>query len=507
MKRRVLGSLVAVLLFPMLLLAEVKVSVDRGAVYRGDSVVYTITATGSDITFPELEMIDGAPIESRSSSKNVSIVNGDFQRTSSLSFRFTPKKSLTIPSYDVEVDGKIEQTKPITVKIVDPSQNKNSPVVVDINLSKTEAKVGEMVKFSLIFKHKPNVPIYKLDIEEPKFENFWVKEVDDVVEGVEGEYVTKTYTYLLFAQKSGTLEIPAITVNVGQLVQNRRRADPFFNSAFGQQIRYSKFFSNALSLEVTPLPNNLELYGNFQIKAEVDKKSVLANKPLNVTLSVMGIGNIDDVQKFELDLAGAVVYANEPTLQTKMDKEKYGGLFKQKIVIIADHSFSIPPFELKYFDALTQKEKTIQTDPIQIEVTGGSTPVVSATAKKSSSEVIPVEKKSVDVSQPMTRSSKVELLIAALVGFGVGALSIWLIMRDREESSEGKETPMAKQIKQTKGDKELFELLLAQKGYAPEVDVSLKLLEENLYFKANHKVDKKALMAVFSEKEAVVTLP
>jgi len=158
---------------------------------------------------------------------------------------FTPKDSLEIPSYKVLVNGGVEMTKPITVKVVEPSQDKSAPVVLDIRLSKESAHVGELVRFDLVFKQKPNVPVYKLDIEEPQFEDFWVKKMAGSEDGVEGEYTTKTYRYSLFAQRSGKLSITSVTANVGQLAQQRRRGlDPFFDSAFGQKLRYTKVFSN-----------------------------------------------------------------------------------------------------------------------------------------------------------------------------------------------------------------------------------------------------------------------
>jgi len=45
------------------------------------------------------------------------------------------------------------------------------------------------------------------------------------------------------------------------------------------------------------LPDRLELYGDFNIKSEVGKTEVAANKPLNLTVSIVGIGNIDEVKK------------------------------------------------------------------------------------------------------------------------------------------------------------------------------------------------------------------
>ena len=511
MKRQLLGSLLALILLPIALLGNTKGSVDKNALYRGDSVTYTISVSGRDVEFPSITEIGGYPILSTSGAQNISVINGDFQKTVSKSYIFTPKASIEIPSYKVLVNGGVEMTRTISIKIVEPSHDSSAPVVLDINLSKVNVHVGEVVRFDLTFKKKPTIPVYKLEIEDPKFEDFWVQKLKGVKEGVDGEYTTQTYSYLLFAQKSGVLKIPSVTANIGQLSQQKRRGvDPFFNSAFGQSVKYTKVFSNALSLEVEALPNGLELYGDFDIKVDVDTKSVRANKPLNLTIKVEGLGNIDDVRKFELDLPDAVIYANEPLIKSHVVGDKYLGYFEQKIVIIAESSYTIPPLKLRYFDEETQKEVIKESKAIDISVTGG---VVKAPTVASASQG------KLEVSQEIGAKSSLEgnsglkqdwllILTAALVGFGLGGLFVWLMMRSRSENVPKKSvvTPIETQIKKAKSDKALFELLLPYKKESPAVDTALIQLEENLYRGANNSVDKKGLIHYFNREENEIEL-
>lgn len=511
MKRQLLGKIIVILLFPLMLLAGVKATVDNSVVYKGDSVTYTISATGGDIEFPTIHEIGGNTIVSTASSKNIRIVNGDFQKTISQSYTFSAHDDVEIPSYSVLIDGHSEKTKALRVKVVEPTQDKNAPVVLEMQLSKKSVHVGEVVRFDLIFKKKPNVPIYKLEIEDPKFEDFWVKKLEGVQEGVDGAYSTQTYSYLLFAQRSGKLKIPAVAANIGQLQQQRRRGmDPFFNAAFGQQVRNTKIYSNSLELNVTALPNNLELYGHFNISAQVDKKEVLANKPLNLTLKVEGVGNIDDVQKFTLDIPGAVIYANEPTIKSHINGGEYGGSFEQKIVIIADHSYTIPAMQLHYFDAKTQKEVTVSTAPISIDVKGGGMSTVQSAQNsggrlESAVASTPKEKPFPKVE---ASSNYIELIIALLTGFGIGALFSWLMIKNSSEKRPKKniEKPIAQKIKKSQNDKTLFELLLPYKNESKIIDEVLIQLEENLYKGSAHQVDKKALIAYFSGSENEVEL-
>ncbi len=502
MKRQPLGRIVLLLLLPFILFAGVDVNVDKRALYEGDQVTYTISVSGSDVEFPMITSIEGNPVLSTSGSKNISIINGKYQTTVSKSYTFRPKASLEIPSYKVLVDGGVEMTRTIKVNIVQPSQEKSAPVVLDLRLSKKSAHVGEAVRFDLVFKKKPGVTVDKLEIEEPKFEDFWVKKIDGVQQGVEGEYATETHSYLLFPQKSGTLNIPPVLAKVGQYVQSRRGFDPFFDNAFGRNLRVSQVVSNGSSLEVEVLPDDLELYGDFNIKTEVDKTTVAANKPLNLTISIDGVGNIDDIQKYSLDVAGAVIYANEPKIKARVVGEDYLGSFEQKIVIIADGSYTIPSFTLRYVDRESQKEVVKKSEPIAIEVTGGvAKTAVPTSPSKSKIEVAEtIKEKPVPQTPAVQENDWRELLYAAAVGFLIGGLFTWLMMRSRSERDPQKDVvkPIAQQIKKAKNDRELFELLLPYKKESDVVDKALLQLEENLYQGAKNSVNTKALIRYFN---------
>ncbi|WP_345977337.1 BatD family protein [Sulfurimonas sp. HSL3-7] len=497
-----IGKIAALLLLPLLLFAEVKVSVDNNVLYAGDNVTYTITATGSDIEFPVITSIDGNPILATNSSQNISITNGNYTKTHSKSYTFTPKASLQIPSYKVLVDGGVERTKPVDVKIVKPSQDKRAPIVLDMHLSKEQAYVGEAVRFDLVLKKKPDTRVDKLEIEEPKFEDFWVKKIDGVRQGVEGEYSTEAYSYLLFPQKSGTLKIPAVVAKVGKYVQSRRGLDPFFDNAFGRNLRVSSVISNEESLTVEPLPDGLELYGDFNINVSVDKTAVVANKPLNLTVSIDGVGNIDDIKKYSLDIDGAVIYANAPEIKARVVGEDYLGSFEQKIVIIADGNYTIPPLMLRYFDRESQKEVVKKSDPIAVEVTGGTVRAASpqSTLESKIEVADAIKEKSTTLKTSVQESSRIELLYAASTGFVVGGLFAWLLMRSRSEAlpKKRRESTMAESVKKAKNDKALFELLLPYKKESAVIESALAELEKNLYYGGTNTVDKKALIDFFN---------
>ena len=498
MKKKILGS-ITLLLLTINLFANVDVSLSSPAVYRGDIVNYTISADGTNIDFPKIREIDKYPIIGTSSAQSINIINGTTTRTISKTYSFRPDKSLTIPSFSVKVDGKEYKTKELKVEVLKPQASRyGEPFILEMRLNKKEAFVGEPIELTISFKRKLNAHLDKLQLSEPKLDNFWVKKVDRVENGSEKDYIFEKRYYQIFPQKAGEFKIPPIEALIG-IVQNSGGAfnDPFFSS-FIQDLDWHKIYSNDLNLTVHPLPDNLELYGSYKIDARVDKTKVYANKPVNLTITIDGKGNIDDIKKFNPTIEGAIVYADEPKISSRLINKTYQGTFTQKIAIIADSNFTIPSMELKYFDKDRKKVKTIKTKPIKIEVIGGDKSI-----SKSSIEVSPSSKIEAPKVQTITKTKIVKVkekayikYIFLAVGFILGAggvLSFYLI----KNRVTKRESDIVKAIKKAKSDRELFNILLPYTKKDKVISNALNRLEENIYKSGKNRIDREELMEVF----------
>jgi len=500
--KQILGKIFLILFLTIDIFATVDVSVSQPAIYKGDIVNFTISADGNSIDFPKIREIGGYPIIGTSSSQSINMINGDITKTISKTYSFKPKKSVTIPSFTVNADSKTYKTKELKVQVLKPQASKNGdPFILEMKLNKKEAFVGEPIKLTLSFKRKLNARIDKLQLGEPKLEDFWVKKVDKTTQSSEGGYIVETKEYQLFPQKSGEFKIPSVEALIGRV--SRRRGvgggvfdDPFF-SAFTQNLDWRKIYSNEQNLTVHPLPNGLELYGNYTIKAVVDKKEVPVNKPVNLTIRVSGEGNIDDVKKFNLNIDNTIIYADEPKITSRLVGGVYQGTFRQKIAIIADSNFTIPPIELKYFDKATKKVKTIKTEPIDIRVVGGGKGVT----KPSSIEVAPnsimqkPEVKTIIKTEVIKEDSYLKYLFL-VIGFVLGALSI--LVGDRfKKGATKKENNIVKAIQKAKNNRALFDILLPYSKKDEVIAKALNKLEENIYRGGKNSIDKEELMEVF----------
>ena len=366
-----------------------------------------------------------------------------------------------------------------------------------MSLDKNESYVGEAVELSITFKRRANSSAEKLQLGEPKLESFWVKKVDGVDHGSKGEYIFQTEHYQLFPQKSGEFNIPAIEALVGKATQRQRGG--FFNDPFfGRQLNWQKVYSNDLKLSVKALPNGLELYGKYQIKAKADKLKVQANKPVNLTIEVIGEGNIDDVKKFDPVIDNVIIYADEPKITSHLTGGVYQGRFSQKVALIADQNFTIPALRIDYFDKETKEVKSVETKPIEIEVVGGTK------AGATSIEVSPSQHiKAPTTAQTITKTKVVVKTedwyikyIFLAIGFALGVGLSYGIYRLKNRV-EYKESDMVKAIRKAKGDRALFDILLPYAKENRVIGDALNKLEENLYRGGKNSVDKESLMEIF----------
>ena len=503
--KQILGKLFLLLLLTVNIFAEVLSSVQPQAVYKGEATSFVITANGENIEFPNIDEINGVRVEGTSTSQSINMVNMSVTKSTSKSYRFRPLKSMTIPSFEVRVDGKFLKTKALKIEVVKPTASKNGePFVLELVADKSRVYVGEPIDVAVKLKYKMNTQVQKVQLGEPKLENFWIKKVENIEQSREGDYFVETAHYQFFPQKAGEYELSPIEALIGQKSRSNRRgmfANDFFNdSFFGEQLQWQKIYSNSLALTVNALPSGVELYGDFSIKVEVDKQKVQANKPVNLTITVEGEGNIDDVKKFELALDNAIVYADEP----KVTSHQTENTFTQKIAIIADQNFTLPPISLKFFDKETQKVKVIKTEALSIEVIGGEKKTAEVAKIEMSpttkAEIASVEKSETPttVREPIVQEDSFVKYLYMLIGFifGAGLSYLLLTFKNKEKT---KENDMVKAIKKAKDDRALFELLLPYSKENSVISAALNLLEENLYKKGSNKIDRELLMEVFEE--------
>jgi hypothetical protein len=472
-----LGKIFFIILLSCNLYANVVASLNTKSFYEGDSVKLIIEAQGNKIEFPNLNEIEGYPVIGTGSSSQTSIINGKVTKYQTLRYTFYPTKSIDIQPIEVKIDGKVYKTQSLHLNKIKPTASKKGDMFeLHLRTSKKTAYVGEPIILTLQFKYKNGANIIDANLPDFEMANFWVKKLNSPKPYQKGDYVVYDSNYLIFAQKSGKLTIPNQKIDVATRTRN------FLTN-------WKKIFSNDAKLDITPLPNGVNILGDYKIDASVDKTVVNANKPTNLTITLEGFGNIDDIDPFNLELANEVVYSSKPEIKSFIKNNKYGGKFVQKISIVGDKDFTIPAIKFSYFDIKTKTIKTIQTKPFHIKVNGKvhkETPKIETTGT-------PIQTQKVVVK---TVDSSIKYLYG-IVGLILGGLIVYFALT-RNIKKEKVEKPISKKIKQAKSDKELYDILLPY-SQNKQITTYIKILEENIYNQGGLKVDKKELIELFEE--------
>ena len=452
------------LLLPLFLLASVKLSVNKTHLTKGEELVITITASGKDIKFPNITNIAGYNVIGTSIVSSIEVINGAMSEKLSKSYIIIPDRNITIPSFSVEVDGKIYKTKPVKIIVQEPKQTQGENKL-EIKLSKNSLYIGESAILDVALHFKP--PVESIQLQKPEIKGFIAKELYKNVEGNVAHY-----KFLLTPLKAGEYQIGPLLANIGVLVKENPFDDPMFNLSVAT-LKYKTIYSNKLKVKVLPIPQN-SIWGDFNITLKA-KEVVNANEPNEAILKVSGCGDFYNMPDFKLNIKNASVYPKKPKLDIYIKDDKICGSLTQKFTIISDTNYEIPPVTLKEFNG---KLKVISTKPLNVKVISTTQKYTTIKPKEEISK--PVEKTQINYKE------YIKYLLILLAGIGIGAIVAILIKKD-EYFHIRKAT-----------QKELFNILIPYSDN-PKIKEILRKLEENIYKGANNKISKKEIIKILKE--------
>ncbi len=347
-----------------------------------------------------------------------------------------------------------------------------------MNANKQEAFVGESILITFIFKHKLSLKIAEADFAPPTFAKFWIKPGKNVPNIIKEGYNIYTLNYLITPQVAGDIEIQPARMDIGLLKYKQKNTLRF------ERVKYKSLFSNPLKIKVKSLPENITLFGDYNISALIDKREIRANEPVNLTLKIEGIGNIDEIEDFVIKNENAEVFSDTPKRKNAFETDRNFSVMTQKFAFVSDRNFTIEPIFLKFFDSKTKKIKTISTKKIHITVKGSSSKKHTLLYKENKREFY--------------KERNFAFLALISIGSFFLGVAITLFWTKRKKRKKIFIDPQI-EIKKSKNLKSLLQILLPYSGKSKEIDKIVKKIEENLYEAKNHKIDKKLLAKNFKK--------
>ncbi len=397
--------------------ADGKISFTANApevVVSGDQFRLTYTVNSQkvrDFRAPSMKDFEVLMGPSRSTQSSTQIINGNVTSTSTITFTYIlmagKEGTYNIPAATIVAEGNNYTSNSVTVKVLPTDQsagagNGNSgrnsrnqasngaitdkELFITATASKTTAYEQEAIL--LTYKVYTQVNLTQLHGDTPDLKGFHTQEVElpqqktFTLEHYNGRNYNTTIwqQFVLFPQKAGKLEIPAVTFEgtVSQMVASADPFDAFFNG--GNYVNIKKnLVAPKLIIDVKELPegkpaNFSGAVGEFSISSSISTQELKTNDAVTIKLVISGTGNMKLINtpevKFPQDFE---IY--DPKVDNKFNLTR-NGLAGSKVIeylAIPRHagSFTIPPIEFSYFDLKSQSYKTLKTEAYTLNVAKG----------------------------------------------------------------------------------------------------------------------------------------
>lgn len=472
-----LGKIILVLIMSVPVFADLSVSVDNDTITRGERISFTVKITGKgEVRVPPFDQLCGYDIEGRMQERKDVYANGKRAQELSLIYTFMPERSCVIEPFPVTINDIEVMSKEISISVEKMTITKNEPFLVELKTNKSSVYVGEPFEMSVHFKQRQNVKALGEAISLPESKNLWIKSETKGRAFFKDRYENRTNIYAISAQQSGKLSLGPLRWDL----KVRSRTKDYWGS-FIATAKTRTVFSNELDIVVKPLPEGIDLVGSLDIQAHVDKNEINAGEAVNLTISIKGRANVEDISSFKIHLKGAQAFNEEPTISHYLQDGKYFGSFTQKSALVAQRDFFIPSFELRYMDTGTNTIKTISTQKIKIKV-HNEEPLVQEELKVSRSE-----DEIKDVNTSVSALNYLQASFLVLGGFVLGLIVSFIPWTRIFDSDKNRAKIRVKE------SKEVLQLLMSNMDKDPEIEGLVKRLSENLYEGKKHIIDKKVL--------------
>ncbi|WP_294965920.1 BatD family protein [Sulfurimonas sp.] len=468
-----LGKIALLLLLAQYIaLASVRATVDATNIEVGEMITYSLHISGEDVQRPNIHSLCGTDVISTSARTSIEMINGDISRSNILSYKFMPQRNCIIEPIEVEIDGTIQKSNSVEIKVGEIVANKDADFILVLDTSTKEVFVGEAFDVTLLFKQKRGAEAVDSKFVAPELKGFWIKNESKPQRSEDGKYAVSKVVYTMAAQRVGKLNITKAQMRIASRDHVR---DSW--GAWIPKIKWRTYYSNELSVDVKPLPGGVELVGNFSIIATADKTEINPSEALNLTIEVLGDGNLEDIKSFKPYINGVNIFDEKIVVR--------GNKLTQKIAFVAERDFTIAPFILKYFDPITKEIKTISTNEINIKVKNAK-PKEELTIKREEKELTKV----VVETTPLSNSWVILIFILGLIlGALIMFLKPWIYLKKEKSVS-------------IKDHKVLLIKLLPHKN-DEQVQNIVDILEKNIYSDAKIDLDKKLLKEIIKKYNLV----
>lgn len=410
MKRLLSLSLSLLLLLP-LMADEVEFRAQApGKVVAGKpfQLTYTINQRARDLQAPEFTGFEylAGPYTSQSSS--TSFVNGHRTSTFTLTYTYTllgnTPGDFTINPATITSDGQQYTSNGVRITVLPPDEQPTSSSTSKSISERPEASstsssdifVRTIVNKTNVYEQEALQISYRLyvagvdfaqmgnTLKLPEMTGFLKQEMElgnrqfelEHYNGRNYQAVT-LFSYLLYPQHSGDIEIDAAQFEAILRVQTHQQVRSIFDDFFGTYENVSRALTApAVTIHVKPLPAGKPAgfsgaVGQFTITPSISTTDIQANEAVTLSLNIRGTGNMKLIKTPSVDWPeGFEPYDPKVTNNFKPSNSGFTGNKSIEYLAIprAAGDYTIPELSFSYFDIQEGKYKTLSTPAYTLHV-------------------------------------------------------------------------------------------------------------------------------------------
>lgn len=349
--------------------AELSVSLDRNSIVRGETVTLVIQTNDPQQNLdPNLDALqEDFILLDRRSETQMSIVNGRQSAVMRLLITLEPKREgeLLIPALQL---GQ-ESTQPLRVQ-VDPApelpEGEMPPVFIELEVDPRDGPYYVHAQMRLTVRVFYLANLTEAAITPPEPSNAAVRLLDEVpfqAERGDQRYRVLERHYALFPERSGPLEIPAMTLT-GRLVE--RRSDRLWQpSVRGRRIEAS---SEPVELDIQPKPASFSgdhwlPARQLQVAQDVSASDApTVGEPVTRTIILDAIGLEENMltEPSWPDIADARIYPDQPQGITRDDGRWVLGHKEFRYAVVPEKAgeLVLPELQVHWWDTVNNREQT-----------------------------------------------------------------------------------------------------------------------------------------------------
>jgi hypothetical protein len=379
----------------------------------GDKAQYLVEIKEtSDTSKPDAERVTSLPIPQSgelelsngrtSNSTQTRIINGaaEYSVTQQLIIDAKAPRvgKFTIPSYVFPYKGETYRVPAATLDVVERPADAG-PTTDELIFLKTDTPeqlyVGQTTPIQLKLYISENVRLTGLNSFDRSADGFTISELPENQESTEiyngRRYRVLTWPLTITPIQTGEQDLNfQFTVSANLPNQNNRN-DPFGGRGFGGSI-FDDFFGRSERFTVYNEPTTVDVQalptinqpksfagaiGDFAIKVYTDRMQTEAGEPIMLSMEVSGTGNFDRINGPAIpENSDWRSYEPESKFEPHSENSTLHGTKRFDYVMIPNKAgnLQIPEIEFTYFEPETLKYTTLESPPIQIEVSPSTTP-------------------------------------------------------------------------------------------------------------------------------------